>query len=129
MVEGDVVSGAEIRHAPDILRRHARAYIHVDGVQREGDGVEPPQSSQSHQEAQAILAAGQANGDRVARLNHIIPLDALAEQAGQSLQIHGHYSCAPIASRCLRAATALLGLVFSSVMGMPCSFARAHRGA
>ena len=129
MVEGHVLPGAEIRHALDVLGGHACTHIHVNRMQLKCRRIEAPQHRQTRQKTQAVLAAGQADGNLVARLNHVIPLDALAQQAGQPLQIHGHYRLAPIFSRCSRAASALPGLVFSSVMGMLRSFARAHRGA
>jgi len=72
----DLPGGAPVRHRGEVHPRNAQ--IQGDGLHGKGLGIELPQAGQHGQQGQGVLAAGNAHRHAVARLNHVIILDAAA---------------------------------------------------
>ena len=83
---------AGIRHAEALTQACDRREIHAAEAHVDRDGREVigighifPQRRQKRQQRQRILAAGHADGDAVARLDHPVILDAAAHESHHSL--------------------------------------------
>ena len=92
LIDGDVHAdvlhaerAAVIRHAVEAHARRARLNGHGDDPERLGIKAAQPRERGECEER--ILAAGDADGDGIARLDHVVILDAAAHEAQNFL--HG----------------------------------------
>ena len=76
---------AVVRHAVEAHARRARLNGHGDDPERLG--IKAAQPRERGEREERILAAGDADGDGIARLDHVVILDAAAHEAQNFL--HG----------------------------------------
>ncbi len=90
----DVRFQAGVRHAERRAQLRYRREIHAveaeldrDGLERKRLRIVPVQLVERHEQHERILAARDADGDGVARRDHIIILHAPAHQTGERIQV------------------------------------------
>ena len=81
---GDVPLGAERGHGREV---HAlEAELDRDRLEREGQGVEAAQMVEREEQQQAVLAAGDADRNGVARLDHVIVVHRASHGPGEVVE-------------------------------------------
>ena len=90
----DVRFQAGVRHAKRFAQLCHRREIHAvepeldrDGLERKRLRIVPAQLVERHEQHERILAARDADGDGVARRDHVIILHAPAHQTGERVQV------------------------------------------